>query len=776
MTKFTNYSLIPKELINLKQWGLFQLKWLPEREKYTKIPKNPYNFSAGKSNDQRTWSDFETALRALHKYPQADGLAFYFANGFVGLDIDHIDSDLSDYEEGDTDPNNLVNHFKSLTHNSYMEISQSGKGLHVIFKGKIPGKHRRHGSYEMYESGRFFALTGNTIGKPKIESLDKSEMTTLYEFCFGKDKVTPLHPENIDDEVIDLPIPEIIKRAEDSPSSGKRFTMFMQGGWEQFYNSQSEADMAFANDLAFWCGRDIHKMDQIFRNSSLIRDKWDRQDGATTYGQRTLQKAINETSNVYSPNTENTGNYIFSFNEKKKQKPKHYTKDDMGMAQRFIDKYGKNFLYSYVDKEWYIYNGSYWSPDVKGYIETAADHVIKNLAKDRPTIDPSLSEKDQQKVLNSWIKFVNHERSHKAKVDLTKELQHRLPVTHSMWDQEDMLLNTPSGYVDLTNGKLHPHDINKMFTAETGAEYTDSIDCPNWQKFLRQIFQDDEEVIHYVQKAIGYSFTGSTKEQVMFIPYGNGRNGKSVMLDTVQDIAGGYAKTMNVSSIMTKYNSNGANSDIARLEGSRMVISSEANEGQRLDEGLVKQLTGGDRIVARQMYGKEFEYTPSYKIWMATNHKPFIRGTDEGIWRRLILIPFDYQVPKDKIDRNLKYKLEAESMGILNWIVEGAIMWQVEGLEAPERIKGASHKYREEMDVLSGFVADCCELGPGFTAKSGELYDSYKNWAVDANEYKMTLTRFGKEMSKKFHRKVKDGYKVYEGIKIKQDTRFQWNK
>ncbi|KWU07167.1 hypothetical protein AEL97_11795, partial [Lactobacillus crispatus] len=107
--------------------------------------------------------------------------------------------------------------------------------------------------------------------------------------------------------------------------------------------------------------------------------------------------------------------------------------------------------------------------------------------------------------------------------------------------------------------------------------------------------------------------------------------------------------------------------------------SSEANEGQRLDEGLVKQLTGGDRIVARQQYGKEFEYQPSYKIWMATNHKPLIRGTDEGIWRRLILIPFEYQVPKDKIDRNLKYKLEAESMGILNWIVEGAIMWQVEG-------------------------------------------------------------------------------------------------
>lgn len=139
------------------------------------------------------------------------------------------------------------------------------------------------------------------------------------------------------------------------------------------------------------------------------------------------------------------------------------------------------------------------------------------------------------------------------------------------------------------------------------------------------------------------------------------------------------------------------------------------------------------------------------------------------------MIPFEYQVPKDKIDRNLKYKLESESMGILNWIVEGAIMWQVEGLQIPERIKNASQKYREEMDVLSGFVNDCCEIGPGFTAKSGELYDSYKNWAEDANEYKMTLTRFGKEMTKKFHKKKSMGVMVYEGIRIKQDTRFEWN-
>jgi putative DNA primase/helicase len=159
-----------------------------------------------------------------------------------------------------------------------------------------------------------------------------------------------------------------------------------------------------------------------------------------------------------------------------------------------------------------------------------------------------------------------------------------------------------------------------MFSRQTAAEYTDTIDAPEWDKFLHQIFNNDEEVIHYIQKAVGYSATGSTKEQVMFLLYGNGRNGKSVFINTIADILGSYAETMNVESIMVK-RSSGVNSDIARLEGARLVISSEANEGSRLDEGLVKQMTGGDKMVARHLYASEFEFTPQFKLWMATNHK-----------------------------------------------------------------------------------------------------------------------------------------------------------
>lgn len=772
MGKFT-YENIPQELRSLKQWGLFQLKWVKERNKNTKIPIDPYNGRAGKSNDPSTWSDFNTALKALDEIERADGLAFYFTNGYVGLDIDHISDDLADWHQGDSSVSNLINKFRLMTDETYMEVSQSGTGIHCIFKGEIPGNRRRKGNYEMYQQGRFFALTGNSIGIPKIVTLSKEKMQALYNFLFGADKSVPDKIEEPEITALDLSIPDIIQRAEKS-KTGTRFTMFMKGGWEQFYNSHSEADMAFANDLAFWTGRDFHKMDTIFRNSSLMRDKYDEKRGATTYGISLLNKAISEAVNIYNPEQDGKEpDLVFNWNKPKKRAVAR-SWDDTGRGLRLNDQFGDVFRYMAADKTWYFYNGSYWELDNGRHIELAAEKVVNLIKTENPDFSFA-TQQDKDKAMKEWNKFIKESRSHMAKIHMIEEFKKYVTIDHGVFDHDNMLLNTESGYVDLTNGELKDHDIKKMFSEQTASEYSDNIDCPMWKDFLEQIFNHDEKLIHYIQKAIGYSFTGSTKEQVMFIPYGNGRNGKSVLLDTIQDVAGGYAKTMNVSSIMTKYNSNGANSDIARLEGSRMVISSEANEGQRLDEGLVKQLTGGDRIVARQQYGKEFEYQPSYKIWMATNHKPLIRGTDEGIWRRLILIPFDYQVPKDKIDRNLKYKLEAESMGILNWIVEGAIMWQVEGLQIPERIKNASQKYREEMDVLSGFVNDCCELGPGFTAKSGELYESYKNWAADANEYKMNLTRFGKEMSKKFHRKVSHGYKVYEGIRIKQDTRFEWN-
>lgn len=769
-----DYSNIPQELRNLKQWGNFHKVWVPERNKYTKIPINSWDGSPGKSNDSSTWADFETALRGLDKYENADGLAFYFANGYVGLDVDHIKDELEDYYQNSA---NLVYDIQQMTKNSYREISISGEGIHVIFKGQIPGKRRRKGQFEMYQKGRFFALTGNTMEeKMEIASLNQDEMKTLYEYLFGKDKTVPLHPDTDSITSIDLSVTDIIKRAEASPKVGKRFTMFMKGGWDQFYTSQSEADMAFANDLAFWCGRNFHKMDVIFRNSSLMRDKYDEKHGATTYGVSLLNKAINETANIYDPANENKKpDIVFSFNEKSKKQTPNRSWDDTGRGQRLNDQLGSYFKWMASDKTWYFYNGSYWELDNGRHIELAAEKVVNSLRTEKP--DFSFSTKtDQNKMQKEWLKFCKDSRSHMAKVHMIDEFKKYVTVDHGEFDHDNMLLNTQSGYVDLSNGELKDHDIKKLFSQQTASEYSDSTDCPLWDEFLKQIFRNDEELIHYIQKAVGYSLTGSTAEQVMFLLLGSGRNGKSVFINTIRNIAGSYAKQMNVESIVVHNSGGSANSDIARLENTRLVTSSEANEGSRMDESLVKQLTGGDKILARFLYGMEFEYTPKFKIWMATNHLPLIRGTDEGIWRRLKVIPFDVQIPKDKIDKNLESKLKSEWTGILNWIVQGAIMWQREGLEDPERVKEASREYRESMDPLDAFLNEMCEDGSEYSVKARDLYTAYSQWAKDSREYDMPFRKFGREMSKKLPKKrKKDGF-YYLGIKLeKEPIKFNWN-
>lgn len=772
MTKF-NYKTIPEELRNLKQWGLFHLKYIPERKKNTKIPLNAYNGERGKSNDPSTWSDFDTALRALTKYNQADGLAFYFANGYVGLDIDSIESDLQDYFAGS--PETLITTFKNLTKKTYMEISQSGKGIHAIFKGNIPGRHRRKGKYEMYQSGRFFALTGNTIGSNKIQSLNHDEMKKLYEFLFGKDKIV-----NTDDykekPINNLPVSEIISRMLSS-TRGQRDKLFMYGGWEEFYPSQSEADLAFANDLAFWTGKDFHKMDEIFRNSSLIRDKWNEKHGTTTYGIATLNKAINDTTNTFTTdNTEAKDVYGFNQVSSKKKKTAPHSWDDMGMAQRFLDRFPDNFLYSFTDKKWYVFNGSYWEQDNQGLVEKAADKVINDLKNESLVIQDGV---DEDKARKAWQKFIKSERSRASKVNMINEIKHLVSVLHSQWDKEKMMLNTPSGYIDLTNGTLHDHDYKKMFTQETGVDFTEKVDCPQWLEFLDQTFNHDKEVIHFVQKAVGYSLTGSNSEQVMFIPYGNGRNGKSVFLNVFKYTAGSYAKTMNAETIMQKRNnsSQGPSSDIARLESARLVISSEANEGDRLDESLIKQMTGGDTLVARYSYGSDFEFNPTFKLWMATNHMPNIHGTDEGIWRRLVIIPFNHTVKKENVDKNLEDKLKAESMGILKWAIDGAMMWQREGLNEPDSIRSAGKGYREEMDVIQVFVDENCQISPGFSVQASELFSAYRDWADETNNWKgMSNTKFGREISKRFKKTRKSSGIFYHGLDLIKNHLYGFNR
>lgn len=757
------YEKIPIELKNLKQWCVYKLIWDEKRKKYTKIPYNANNGYKAKSNDERTWSDFQTALSAMDEYGMS-GLGFFFKPPFFGIDIDNAEGEVERYKMGDIEENMIYEFIESMK--SYAEYSQSGTGIHIIAKGTIPGERRRKGDVEMYQDGRFFAMTGNIASKyTEVIASDKKAIKRLYKRYVGDNKIIQINQENPILNTVDLPIDEIIKRAESS-SQGPRFKVFMEGGWEAFYSSQSEADMAFANDLAFWTGRDFQKMDEIFRMSSMIRSKYDQKRGATTYGEGLLNKAISDTNSVYNPKQKSDFK-IFIKDQEKKIEKKFYSQDDTGNADRFVDIYGTLVRYSYIDKIWYYYDGKVWLPDNTGEVRKMVDTTVEIMGKEPIIVPESADDKEREAIIKAKEKHVKRSRSNAGKNSMMDEIKHRLSILPAEFDRDKALFNTQSGYLSLNNGILHEHEMDKMFTRISGVEYTDSVDYPMWEEFINQIFNHDKELIEYIQKCVGYSLTGSTREQCMFILHGNGSNGKSIFLEIISELMGNYAMTMQAQTIMVKQSQSAANSDIARLKGARLVTSSEPNEGVRLDEGLVKQLTGGDKVTARHLYGKEFEFEPEFKLWLATNHKPIIRGTDDGIWRRLNLIPFTVQIPDEKKDKNLKFKLQTELQGILKWAIDGCLMWQKDGLKKPQSVINASLEYRNEMDQVGTFVETCCQTGPGLKVSGGELYKVYREWASENGEYPFTNTKFGREVAKKYQKKKSDGLMVYEGITLK---------
>lgn len=761
---------IPEELKQLNHWCIYRKVWNEERKKYTKIPINPYTGYKGKSNDESTWSDFQTALTALTTY-QGDGLGIYFKPPYVGVDIDNIEGEIARYHQGDIETNIMYEFVHSLK--SYAEYSPSGTGIHIILKGKIPGNRRRKGDIEMYSNGRFFTVTGNIVNKnySEIKQPDPTTFELLYKRYIGEDNVVQFKNNEESPKGIDLSEEEIIQKALES-RQGKKFEVFLKGGWEAFYDSQSEADIAFANMLAFWTGRDFEKMDSIFRSSNLMREKYDqRRPPDSTYGNNLLNKAIQECKKTYSLNPANGFHIYIKDMKEEKETKKNYSYDDTGNADRFVDIFGTMVRYSYINKEFFYYDGKVWQPDNTGEVFKMIDQSIEIMKKEPIQYPEGTTDDEKEELIKAKNKHIKKSRGNAAKKALKEQLMHRLSILPEEFDQSITSFNTQNGYLDLITGQLYEHDVNKFFSRISNVEFTDTIDAPMWEKFLNQTFGGNKDLIRYVQKAIGYSMSGSTKEQSMFVLFGAGSNGKTVLLDTIIYILGNYATNMQAETIMIKQSSSSANTDIARLKGARFVTSSEPNEGVRLDEGLVKQLTGGDKVTARFLYGKEFEFEPEFKLWLATNHKPIIRGTDDGIWRRINLIPFTEQVAEKDKDKDLKNKLKSEAVGILNWMVEGWLMYQKEGLKRPQVVEDASREYREEMDVTSAFVNECCEVQIGQKVKAKDLYQVYREWAGENGQFQMNSTRFGKEMGNKFNKRKSDGVIVYEGIRLNEENK-----
>lgn len=288
-----------------------------------------------------------------------------------------------------------------------------------------------------------------------------------------------------------------------------------------------------------------------------------------------------------------------------------------------------------------------------------------------------------------------------------------------------------------------------------------------------QIFNNDFDLIHFIQKAMGYALSGDVSEQCLFILWGTGANGKSTFLNVLQYLFGDYACNTMIETF-TKKNSEQSN-DLARLKGARLVTTSEIEQGKPMSESLIKTVTGEDDITARFLYGEYFSFKPTFKIFMATNHKPKIRGADNGIWRRIKMIPFTVTIPAEQRDKKLTEKLIAENSGILNWLIDGYALWVKEGLNnEPKAVTEANDEYRFDMDAVGTFISECFEIDASLKWRlhTKILYDTYLKWCIKNNERAMSQKWLGMRMQEKgFKRMATNGQRVWLGLVVRNEWR-----
>lgn len=456
-----------------------------------------------------------------------------------------------------------------------------------------------------------------------------------------------------------------------------------------------------------------------------------------------------------------------------------FSLSDLGNARRLVALHGKDFRYCQLNKKWYTWNGKVWAVDSTAQVERWAKDVPADLYrgaadsrdfKEREALGKFALQCEDSRRLLAMVRLVQSEPG--------------VPVLPAAFDAQPWLLNCANGTIDLTTGELRPHAREDMLTCMAPVAYDPDAICDQWEWFLYRIMDVDREpaaadnLVMFLQRSMGYGITGSTKEQCLFILYGGGANGKSTLVNTIKKVAGSYALHTPTETLLAKKRGGEIPTDVARLDGPRLVTASEVDRGRRLAESLVKELTGQDTVSARFLYGEYFDFQPQFKLFLSTNNKPVIRGADNAIWRRIKAIPFNVQFGEGKDfpkDPDLDTKLWAEAPGILAWLVRGCLSWQQDGLDTPEEVTAATTEYRAEMDVLLDFLSDCCAIGSDKSAFSKDLYDAYKEWAeaqgiTEKDRERLSQRSFGLALTERGFRRGRSthGAHCWRGIGLLQ--------
>ena len=771
-TAKVNFVNIPQEL---KANASFCV-WRYEKRNgaKTKVPYNPRTGALARVNDPSTFADFASAMKT-YAMGGWDGIGFRVSEGIGAIDIDHCIR-----EDGSL--NDVAASVLGIFTDAYFERSPSGSGLRGFFrlnpdfaydKTVYYVNNRKHG-LEMYLPGttqRFVTVTGD-VYKPGAVSRDDEALQNVLDSFMKRAK--PVTGSSIE-PCSYLNDDQVIAHASNA-ENGEKFKALYEGRWEEGYDSQSDADMALVSMLAFWCGNVEEQIDRLFRASGLMRDKWDRHTGEATYGQISIRNAVTMNSAIYMPvhdvasadadftdldgddsSDENHAAFqpdyskiTLTLEEMQPHINSRYGREEIGIGNAFADYFKPIARFNANRGIWYVYDGTVWRPD-EGNL--AVMELAKKLADELYVFAVTIKDEDTRKRYIDRVKKLQFRKNRKTMVEDAKSVY---PLPMKAFDSDLYLFNCQNGTLDLRTMEFHDHNPEEFHTKVSQVVYDAKATCPRWVSFIDEVMQGDKERSAYLQKALGYSLTGDTKLECLFILYGaTSRNGKGTTMETFLKIMGEYGRNADPGMLAMKYknqSTGGPSEEIARLAGSRFVNISEPEKKITLDAALTKRLTGNDTITARYLHENSFEFVPNFKIFINTNHLPNI--TDLTLFEsgRIKIIPFNRHFEEHEQDKGLKtFFASPENLsGIFNWVLEGYRLFKAEKLDMPKSVIEATKEYHFESDKMGQFFDACLVEKPGNELRRQAVYTRYKEWCKENTYLPESSKGFNPELAKRF--------------------------
>lgn len=678
------------------------------------------------------WATFEKAVSVWHANAWIKGVGREFIKDqrITGIDLDTPDA------------HDVVKRINSFTERSPSD------NIHIFAGGSIPHAITAEpfiDCVEMYDQKRYFTITGKHYpGTPDAIEDRQEELTEFYHSV-------------------------IANRERKS-----RWAKELRGKIEDLKTAVSGTRNDTLSKVAFRAGVLIEKYglieDAIKEEIWEVCEEWDNPtktagtlNGQIQAGKLKAREEPGATREMphYMPKAfgSSNGNHPDSLSGA-------FNRTDLGNAERFAQQHRDIVRWCQVWNSWLVFNGKAWEQDTTGQVDRLAKDTIRSIYNEA-------AEEPDDKLRAIIAKHAVSSESNRAVRAMLDRAKSELPAMPDKFNKQLDILNCRNGTLNLVTGELRPHNPEDMQTRCLDIDYNPLGECPRWLSFIRDMFERKVDLIEFVKQGLGMSLSGDISEQCWFLCHGGGNNGKSTLIETVGDILASYALSAKIETFQTKKGDR-ANYDQAEFYGARLITASENQQGTRLNEAFMKKITGGEKIRAEHKYGREFEFMPECTIWLSVNHKPVIKDTSKGMWRRVRFIPFLITLEDSQIDPKLREKLMKEAEGILAWLVQGCMAWYRQGrLIVPEEVAAATQSYREEQDVTSRFLSEECSFDDKKAKISTKALNTrYEDWCeqngekYSAKDLKAELNRRGLHSK----RSGKDGGWMYTGVSLATTT------